>query len=306
MVQSESSPADRTISSSVIPNQARSGIINALRILFELDSDEPSSRRRGNTHTCEDQIITEHEQEWVEYIRNDADIGIITLAKYHHSENFYLMYYFKGMLIVMIIAQWLIPIILTFKATKSYMNLGWGMCPNNAPAPTRVQTFAIGLVYTSKISFLVAKKLKDMHCSPLLNETRSGGKIQIFVAMDRFMYLFYEVLVYLVNMWIVFLTLDPLDIVFNSLAIEFVVILDDEIKNMYIALFPPEKKQMCLEKYKKGNNENGKNPIKRWQFCLVKVIYNVNLWSIPFFILGFFILFIFSLVCKPGGEPGPT
>lgn len=287
---------------SVPPNKSRSGLINAFRILFELDSYLRTRSFKGGavSSDSEEKSLTEHDKVWAEYMRNNADIGIVTLAKYHHSENFYLMYYFKTMLMAMLLAQWLIPIILSYKASITFITLGWGLCPNNAPASTRTQTFAIGIVYISKISFLVATKLKEMYSTSLLNETRQGGEIQLYVAMDRFMNLFYEVLVYLVNMWIIYTTLDPLEIVFNALAIEFVVILDDEIKEFYLLLFPPEKYETCLDALKDANNENGRNPIKRWQFFLVRIIFHLNLWSIPVFLVGLFALFFFSLVCKPG------
>ena len=75
---------------------------------------------------------------------------------------------------------------------------------------------------------------------------RSAGQVQIsrrsilpmFGCVDNLMAVAYEQSVYLLNLWLVYRAPTPLDMVLNSLAMEFVLKLDDEFKATYFANHP--------------------------------------------------------------------
>jgi hypothetical protein len=65
------------------------------------------------------------------------------------------------------------------------------------------------------------------------------------------MFLVYEPVVYLINLWIIFLEPDTYSIVFSALAMEFILDLDDFFKAMFIKIFPPN-----INVYIECNNES--------------------------------------------------
>ena len=54
--------------------------------------------------------------------------------------------------------------------------------------------------------------------------------------LDGLMDTWYELVVYAINLFIVFVTPDALDMVLNSLAFEFILQLDDVVKEKYITI----------------------------------------------------------------------
>jgi hypothetical protein len=75
------------------------------------------------------------------------------------------------------------------------------------------------------------------------------GVIRFYLLPDPFMNMMYETLVYLLNLWLVFVTKKPLNMVLNALAMEFILRLDNEMKGIVLAVFPPHR-----EPYRKSWN----------------------------------------------------
>jgi len=60
------------------------------------------------------------------------------------------------------------------------------------------------------------------------------------------MQVIYENLVYLLNLWLVFQTESPLDMILNAVALEFVTTLDTEFKGRFFELFPSINDQLTV------------------------------------------------------------
>ena len=73
------------------------------------------------------------------------------------------------------------------------------------------------------------------------------------------MQVIYENLVYLLNLWLVFQTESPLDMILNAVALEFVTTLDTEFKGRFFEMFPAINGQLTElnnQKTKRGMGYN--------------------------------------------------
>jgi len=145
-----------------------------------------------------------------------------------------------------IVVQVVLPVCL-FASYLSY-NKGW--CPSTGSLSQRLLMFGIALLYTVRSCLIlnekvlseyrdevdlrdeIAKKRRD--CGIHLSALSSYGKI------DNVMHIAYPALVSLLNLWFVFIADDPLDIVLDSLAMEFVGKVDDEFKVRFFAVYGHE------------------------------------------------------------------
>eukprot|EP00961_Rhodomonas_salina_P037697 506871-Rhodomonas_salina.1 len=61
-------------------------------------------------------------------------------------------------------------------------------------------------------------------------EPNIGSNLDFCVGVDNFMDFVYEPLVYMLNLWLVFITDDEVDMVLNALAMEFILKVDNQLK----------------------------------------------------------------------------
>ena len=119
---------------------------------------------------------------------------------------------------------------------------------------------------------------------------------------NPFLNLMYESLVYLLNLWIVFTETDGFTIILNALALEFILKLDDEIKLIYMDVFPPDVR--VLNAYRKENYDPGRELTERTRNFLFSVHISLSMCVLFQSILLIFFGLFYTPICKPG--PGPV
>jgi len=156
-----------------------------------------------------------------------------------------------------IVVQVAAPVSL-FAAQYHDYNKGW--CPSTGPPDQRVLMSCVALLYFVRSLFMNSVKcLTDPTSTddiddtsevpslmnPDLQETEKNRRkwnlhksiLRDYALIDRALMNFaYEPLLMLLNLWLVFIADDALDIVLNSLAMEFVAQIDDEFKEQFFQL----------------------------------------------------------------------
>lgn len=142
-------------------------------------------------------------------------------------------------------AQIVIPISLF---GYQYARYDLGACPDLAVPvnPAKLIMCAIACVYTSRTMTQFIKKAKLSannsvmktrgHRSALARRTGFAGLGVLhikYMIYDDFMNTFYVSMVYLLNLWLVFTTDEPIEMVLNSLAMEFLMNIDSEFTKTF-------------------------------------------------------------------------
>ena len=176
-------------------------------------------------------------------IIDDPKFGMFSLFKYHlkrgHKNNilkkkkFYVIAHIFSSLtalpILIFISQWAIWISIIAHQNNEFDG---NICPNKAPWTHKLLMFAIAVIYYVK-SFFLWDNLTDR---TRLN--RMTPSIDTWVLMDTFQEYGFNLLVYGANLWIIYVEDDPLDMVMNSLAMEFIMNFDNEFEHMYFDNLP--------------------------------------------------------------------
>ena len=173
-----------------------------------------------------------------------------------------------------------------------------GLCPNESEWEKRAIMFAVSLVYFTR-SFFLWDNLTDR---TRLN--RMTPSIDIWVMLDTFQEYGFNLFVYLANLWIIFTTDSVIEMILNSLAMEFLMNLDNEFEEMYFKLLP-EVAEDIYDNFFVTFEDNKKKLDKRNKSCAFKCV-RITFY-IPFKILvtslllfPFFCLFmsIYGPICK--------
>lgn len=255
--------------------------------------------------------MTDQEKEaYRDYIAEHSDVGLITLFFMHTPEDVtnsvpcfnnkcvkgFFRCYTRFLLGLVIVVQLVIPIFVFVDKERDYDE---GTCPKTADNANRALAFFVGAIYLTKLTFLFVRKLQEGGNAAPLKEDRKGGILQLYVECDRFMNIVYESVVYLLNMWIVFITPEALDMVLNSLAMEFILQLDDEVKTIYIKIFPPGDK--AVQAYMDANNDDGQHNIS-WCCYWLALSLAVSIFVLEFLAYCAMLVGIVWLpLCKAGG-----
>jgi hypothetical protein len=148
------------------------------------------------------------------------------------------------LLLLVIIAQLMIPALLLMYSLDNSDVVSF--CPSSADGISRAVAFALGCIYQVRIMLLLGSK----QCEPVdVVQERSTRLLRFLLKCDSFMNIIYELCVYFINLWIVFFTSDPLEMVLNALALEFVLQLDDVAKEKYIAIFAKHRYCKLFRRY---------------------------------------------------------
>lgn len=244
--------------------------------------------------------------DWKEYLENHSDIGLFTIAYMHDSHldnnkfcSCVWTWFTRILLFLVIVVQVTIPVVLFLDRIFSYD--GVGFCPGGANDITRILACAVGCIYFTKLNFLYGRKTSETKIA--LNKddgVKCKNVLRAFLICDCIMNTIYEALVYLLNLWIVFLSPEPLDLVLNALAMEFILNLDDGIKKNCIAIYFNRKLPEILTAYEEAfqiPSPAAHDP----SFC-------ENCWHYLFMVLislyicGVGVFVIYLPWCKPGAE----
>ena len=131
--------------------------------------------------------------------------------------------------ILVFIAQWLMYIALI---ANEVQNFDGDWCPNNSEWYQKAMMCGVALIYFTK-SFNIwdnlTKRTKLNKVYPCLD---------IWVMMDTFQEFVFNIFVYGANIWIVFVDNDIQNMILNSMAMEFLMQLDNEFEEYYFRLLP--------------------------------------------------------------------
>lgn len=166
---------------------------------------------------------------WRTYLRSRSFIGLFTIMFMGGS-----IWWVK--LLPIIIAQAMIPCLLFLDILPQAKATSF--CPGTADPVSKCLAFAIGLIYWSKIFLLGVSKEHEplIELQPNPNPGRGRFWLKVFMFLDWVANTFFELAVYVVNFALVFYAKSALEMVLNSLALEFVLQLNDVAKKMYISI----------------------------------------------------------------------
>ena len=182
-------------------------------------------------------------EEKTEIVLNDPKFGMFSLFKYHlrrgylnnelkKSNKIYCSHIFSllfGLPILVFISQWVLYISLLRYEIK---NFDGNFCPNDNSLENKLMMFGISIIYFIK-SFFIWDNLT----------TRIGLKKMhrvdnICVILDTFQEFLFNILVFGANLWIIFSEDDIQNMILNSLAMDFLMKLDNEFEELYFKNLP--------------------------------------------------------------------
>ncbi len=197
----------------------------------------------STTQTTLDETIP-NEQKRDEVI-NDPRFGMFSLYKYHitrgyglsqddninktgvYCSNIFTKFCFLP--ILTFIVQWLIYISIMVYEIKNYNK---GFCPNDNGIETKVVMASIAIIYFIRSFFLWDDLVSRTHCKKVMPTN------DIPVLIDTLQEFGFNLLVYLLNIFIVFAADHPSDMIMDALAMEFVMDLDNQFKELYFKNIP--------------------------------------------------------------------
>lgn len=179
---------------------------------------------------------------WKKRITRDRDFGLATLGYLYSGIE--LGWVLSVLCFLLLSAQLAIAVILAVNQVDEYVSDGLGFCPGNrfkASQSQKVLAFFIGVIYIVKLGFKTLREIlcynKDTDTTGTPLNMASKFPFQLFVCVDRFMDVVFEPLVYVLNLFVVSKATKELDMVLNTVALEFLLRLDNEFKTMILNTF---------------------------------------------------------------------
>ena len=253
----------------------------------------------GTPQTTLDETISDIDKK--EHVINDPRFGMFSLYKYHitrgynlseednvnktgvYCSNIFTIYCFLP--ILTFLAQWFTYVSIMMYEVKNY---DYGFCPNNKPYETKIVMCTIATIYFIKSFFLWDDLVSRTHCKKVMPTH------DIPVLFDTLQEFGFNLLVYILNIFIVFVEDHPTNMLLDALAMEFVMDLDNQFKTLYFKNIP----KAAIDIYdnifvsKSDNRVILKQKIQEDKFfCCIK-----NLLMIPYKIL-IISLILFPLFC---------
>ena len=107
-----------------------------------------------------------------------------------------------------------------------------GICPNQAPLEEKLMMAAVSMFYFIKSFFLWDNIVDRTHRKKMIPST------SYIVMLDTFQEFGFNLLVYMTNLWIIFADPDFLNMFFNTLAMEYLMEMDNEFERAYFSYLP--------------------------------------------------------------------
>lgn len=182
-------------------------------------------------------------EEKTELVLSDPKFGMFSLFAYHWTRGkdnsalkrrntvfcshiFSLVF---ALPIMVFITQWLMYIAILAYQVRSY---DAGLCPNEATWEGKILMSSIALFYFIKSFFLWDNIVDRTHRKKMIPST------SYIVMMDTFQEFGFNLLVYVTNLWCIFATDDFMDMFFNTIAMEFLMEMDNEFQRAYFTYLP--------------------------------------------------------------------
>lgn len=183
------------------------------------------------------------DDEKIEIVLNDPKFGMFSLFKYHitrgylntelKSNNvFYCSHIFSlyaALPILVFLSQWMMYIALI---SNEHQHFDGNLCPNSSKWYHKLLMSGVSMIYFVKSFYIwdnLTKRIKLYKIYPFLD---------IWVMLDTFQEFIFNILVYGANIWIVFVESDIQNMILNSVAMEFLMQLDNEFQEYYFKLLP--------------------------------------------------------------------
>jgi hypothetical protein len=239
----------------------------------------------------------------------DPKFGMFSLFKYHlrrgyrneilKAKNaFYCSHIFSLLFmlpILIFVIQWVIYIALISSDMKTYNK---EFCPNEASIEMKAIILAVSMLYFVR-SFFLWDNLTDR---TRLN--RMMPSIDIWVMIDTFQEFGFNLLVYLANLWIVYYNESLTEMILNSLAMEFLMNLDNEFEEIYFKFLP----EAAVDIYDnvfvnfKDNQIKLKKRKRSCAFncvrCVFYIPFKLLVLSLLLFPVFCFVMMIYGPICK--------
>eukprot|EP00638_Chattonella_subsalsa_P002347 CAMPEP_0117741266 /NCGR_PEP_ID=MMETSP0947-20121206/4810_1 /TAXON_ID=44440 /ORGANISM="Chattonella subsalsa, Strain CCMP2191" /LENGTH=269 /DNA_ID=CAMNT_0005557489 /DNA_START=470 /DNA_END=1276 /DNA_ORIENTATION=- len=202
--------------------------------------ESPSENIIANLDAAKDKELFDRDNANLDYEDNIGNLDKdeeekIFLMHYIYYLNTWFAFMLFGAVVVIAI-QLIFPATLFFAEYDQYTG-GW--CQNAGSKYAKTVMFAISWLYMNRVCL----GLMSTNAKRNLKGIRKRSFIHRHSALFKFMLLdvcfgnCYEHTLYLINLWLVFITDDPLDMILNSLAMEFFMKLDDESVEVCSQLF---------------------------------------------------------------------
>ena len=179
----------------------------------------------------------------LEAVLSDPKFGMFSLWVYHltnghknaalkRRNTVYCSHIFSLLLalpILIFITQWMMYIAVVSHQTRTYEG---GFCPNQAKIEERLMMASASIFYFIKSFFMY---------DGIVDRTRRKKMMpsdSYIVMLDTFQEFGFNILVYLTNLWVIFSEQDFLNMFFNTLAMEFLMEMDNEFERAYFSYLP--------------------------------------------------------------------
>ena len=178
-----------------------------------------------------------------EIILKDPKFGMFSLYKYHVTRGYnndalreknamycsHIFSYICCVPILVVISQWMMFVALLVHKAERYDR---GFCPNDAPVTQKVIMSGVSLMYFTRSFFL---------WDSMIDRTRLHKMVpvvDVWVILDTFMEFAFSIAVIVANIWLVFIEDSATDMLLNSMAMEFLMALDNEYEALYFEYLP--------------------------------------------------------------------
>jgi hypothetical protein len=237
----------------------------------------------------------DHDQEEIDDLKNALEdwtsFGLFSIFMTHpHQTCFDSL--IRILPILLLSSQWMIPLGMGLSQWREYKE-GW--CPATATLTNRFLIFAIAVMYFCRSVLIFGDKYVAFAGKNKKTKALMRSKLSEWGHIDDIMDISYEGILYVMNLWLVFIATSPLDIVLNSLAMEFVMQLDNEFKENYFKLNGRAVRNILHHKWH-ILPEGKKN-------CVLNCLEGINVFISPIICLLVplcaVILVVYGPLCKP-------
>ena len=189
---------------------------------------------------CDPETTPEEKRE---IVLASPSFGMFSLFKYHlkygylntelkKSNKIYCSHIFSLIMalpILVFMGQWLLYTALISHEIRAYNGT---ICDNRGNIDNKLMISGICLIYFVRSFFLWDNITNSISLKKM-------NKVNSFTAIiDTFQEFFFTLVVYVANIWVVFLESDIQNMILNSLAMEFLMVLDNEFEELYFRYVP--------------------------------------------------------------------
>jgi hypothetical protein len=189
------------------------------------------------------ETVTMTEEEKTEEVLADPKFGMFSLLSYHWTRGYknaplkkrntvYCSHIFSSLFALpalIFVTQWMMYIAVVSHQVKTYE---YGFCPMTANFEEKLMMASVSLFYFIK-SFSLYDDIVDRTKRKKMMPTTNYSTI-----IDTFQEFGFNLLVYLTNLWVIFAEQDFLNMFFNTLAMEFLMEMDNEFEKTYFSYLP--------------------------------------------------------------------